>query len=395
MDDTIYLDHAATTPLDPDVLGTMLPYFTERYGNPSSIYQLGQEARAAIDQARAACARVLGCEPSEIIFTSGATESDNHALRGVAWGASLALRNNGALPHIVTTAIEHHAVLHTANSLQREGFSATYVAPDSRGIVDPEAIAAAVRPETCLISVMYANNESGAIQPIQEIAEVARDRGIPLHTDAVQAAGTLSVNVDALGVDLLSLSAHKFYGPKGVGLLYVRRGTTIDFQQKGGGQEQGRRGGTENVPGIVGLGMALERADAWRDAYADHCARLRDRLADGLFAAIPEAMLNGPSDLRLRLPNNLNVTIPGIQGETLLLSLDVLGVAASAGSACTTGNTEPSHVLRAMGLSDDGCRSALRFTVGRSNTEQQIDDAIDALVGSVDRARSLVASVAI
>jgi cysteine desulfurase len=395
MDDTIYLDHAATTPLDPDVLGTMLPYFTERYGNPSSIYQLGQEARAAIDQARAACARVLGCEPSEIIFTSGATESDNLALRGVAWGARLALRNNGALPHIVTTAIEHHAVLHTANSLQREGFSATYVAPDSRGIVDPEAIAAAVRPETCLISVMYANNESGAIQPIQEIAEVARDRGIPLHTDAVQAAGTLSVNVDALGVDLLSLSAHKFYGPKGVGLLYVRRGTTIDFQQKGGGQEQGRRGGTENVPGIVGLGMALERADAWRDAYADHCARLRDRLADGLFAAISEAMLNGPSDLRLRLPNNLNVTIPGIQGETLLLSLDVLGVAASAGSACTTGNTEPSHVLRAMGLSDDGCRSALRFTVGRSNTEQQIDDAIDALVGSVDRARSLVASVAI
>jgi cysteine desulfurase len=395
MDDTIYLDHAATTPLDPDVLGTMLPYFTERYGNPSSIYQLGQEARAAIDQARAACARVLGCEPSEIIFTSGATESDNLALRGVAWGARLALRNNGALPHIVTTAIEHHAVLHTANSLQREGFSATYVAPDSRGIVDPEAIAAAVRPETCLISVMYANNESGAIQPIQEIAEVARDRGIPLHTDAVQAAGTLSVNVDALGVDLLSLSAHKFYGPKGVGLLYVRRGTTIDFQQKGGGQEQGRRGGTENVPGIVGLGMALERADAWRDAYADHCTRLRDRLAGGLFAAIPEAMLNGPSDLRLRLPNNLNVTIPGIQGETLLLSLDVLGVAASAGSACTTGNTEPSHVLRAMGLSDDGCRSALRFTVGRSNTEQQIDDAIDALVGSVDRARSLVASVAI
>jgi cysteine desulfurase len=395
MDDTIYLDHAATTPLDPDVLGTMLPYFTERYGNPSSIYQLGQEARAAIDQARAACARVLGCEPSEIIFTSGATESDNLALRGVAWGARLALRNNGALPHIVTTAIEHHAVLHTANSLQREGFSATYVAPDSRGIVDPEAIAAAVRPETYLISIMYANNESGAIQPIQEIAEVARDRGIPLHTDAVQAAGTLSLNVDALGVDLLSLSAHKFYGPKGVGLLYVRRGTTIDFQQKGGGQEQGRRGGTENVPGIVGLGMALERADAWRDAYADHCTRLRDRLADGLFAAISEAMLNGPSDLRLRLPNNLNVTIPGIQGETLLLSLDVLGVAASAGSACTTGNTEPSHVLRAMGLSDDGCRSALRFTVGRSNTEQQIDDAIDALVGSVDRARSLVASVAI
>src|SRR5215212_8232487 len=395
MDDTIYLDHAATTPLDPDVLAAMLPYFTERYGNPSSIYQLGQESRAAIDRARVGCARVLGCEPSEIIFTSGATESDNLALRGVAWGAMFSLLDHGVLPHIVTTAIEHHAVLHTAQSLEREGFTATYVPPDSRGVVDPEAIAGAVRPETCLISVMYANNESGAIQPLQEIAEVARDRGIYLHTDAVQAAGSLPLDVDDLGVDLLSLSAHKFYGPKGIGLLYARRGTPLAFQQQGGGQEQGRRGGTENVPGIVGLGLALERADGWRDPYAAHCAGLRDRLADRLVAAIPEAMLNGPSDPGLRLPNNLNVTIPGIQGETLLLSLDVLGVAASAGSACTTGNTEPSHVLRAMGLPDDACRSALRFTVGRSNTDAQIDDAIDALVSSVGRARSLAGSAAV
>jgi cysteine desulfurase len=395
MDDTIYLDHAATTPLDPDVLAAMLPYFTERYGNPSSIYQLGQEARAAMDQARASCARVLGCDPTEIIFTSGGTEGDNLALRGVAWRARLAHPANVSPPHIITSAIEHHAVLHTAQFLQREGFAATYVASDSRGIVDPEKIVAAVRPETCLISVMYANNESGAIQPIQEIAAIASDRGIPLHTDAVQAAGTLPMNVDELGVDLLSLSAHKFYGPKGVGLLYVRRGTGINFQQNGGGQEQGRRGGTENVPGIIGLGLALERADGWREAYADHCARLRDQLASGLFAAIPEATLNGPSDPSLRLPNNLNVTIPGVQGETLLLSLDVLGIAASAGSACTTGNTEPSHVLRAMGLSDDACRSALRFTVGRSNTDEQIDVVIDALSESVNRARSLAASVAV
>ena len=391
----IYLDHAATTPLDSEVLAAMLPYFAERYGNPSSMYQLGQESRAAIDQARAACARVLGCETGEIIFTSGATESNNLALRGVAWGARLALTGSGAMPHIVTTAIEHHAVLHTAQSLQRQGFSATYLEPDSRGIVDPRSIAAAVRPETCLVSVMYANNESGAIQPLTEIAAVTRDRGIPLHTDAVQAAGMLPLNVDALGVDLLSLSAHKFYGPKGVGLLYVRRDTPLDFQQKGGGQEQGRRGGTENVPGIVGHGMALDRADGWRGAYTVHCARLRDRLADGLFASIPDATLNGPAESSLRLPNNLNVTIPEVQGETLLLSLDVLGVAASSGSACTTGIAEPSHVLRAMGLSESACQSALRFTVGRSTTEEQIDHAIEALIESVSRARTLAGRTAI
>ena len=389
MDDTIYLDHAATTPVDPNVLAAMLPYFVELFGNPSSIYQLGQESRAAVDQARVTSARILGCDPDEIVFTSGATESDNLALRGVAWGARLARPREGTAPHIVTTSIEHHAVLHTAQSLERQGFSATYVAPNRRGVVDPETIAAAIRPETCLISVMYANNESGAIQPLREIAEIARDRGVPVHTDAVQAAGSLSLSVDDLGVDLLSLSAHKFYGPKGVGLLYVRRGTTIDFQQEGGSQEQGRRGGTENVPGIVGLGVALERADNWRDPYILHCARLRDRLMDGLFAAIPDATLNGPFDLSLRLPNNLNVSIPRVQGELLLLSLDVLGIAASAGSACTTGNSEPSHVLQAMRLSDDACRSALRFTVGRSNTERQIDETVDALADSVDRARML------
>jgi cysteine desulfurase len=371
------------------VLDAMLPYFTERFGNPSSIYRLGQESLAAVDAARQRAARVLGCQTGEIVFTSGATESDNLALRGVAWAKRLAAPPDAAAPHIVTTAIEHHAVLHTAQTLQRQGFAVTYVAPDEQGIVATEAVAAALRPETCLISVMYANNEIGSIQPITEIAALGRERGIPVHTDAVQAAGMLALDVRELEVDLLSLSAHKFYGPKGVGLLYVRRGTPIEFQQEGGSQEQGRRGGTENVPGIVGLGLALERADGWRDAYAVHCATLRDRLQCGILDAIPDAIVNGPRDESKRLPNNLNVTIPGVQGETLLLSLDVLGVAASAGSACTTGNAEPSHVLQAIGLSDDLCRSSLRFTVGRGNTVEQIDEAVDALAESVARARGL------
>lgn len=392
--ETIYLDHAATTPVDGEVLAAMLPYYSDRFGNPSSIYQLGQESRAAVDHARATAARVLGCEPPEILFTSGATESDNLAMRGVAWAARLSRSPDHVPPHIVTTSVEHHAVLHTAEELERQGFSATYVAPDGNGIVHPEAIADAIRPETCLISTMYANNESGAILPLREIASVARDHGIPIHSDAVQAAGSLELNVEALGVDLLSLSAHKFYGPKGVGLLYIRRGTPIDFQQAGGGQEQGRRGGTENVPGIVGLGLALEQADAWRNDYGKHCGALRDRLMSGILEAIPGCIVNGPLNSMFRLPNNLNVSISGVQGETILLSLDVLGIAASAGSACTTGNTEPSHVLRAMGLTDDLCRASLRFTVGRGNTDQQIDEAIEAVVESVERARALSGALA-
>jgi cysteine desulfurase len=391
-DSTIYLDHAATTPVDPAVLEEMLPYFSELYGNPSSIYQLGQESRAAVDRARAQAARVLGCQTSEIVFTSGATESDNLALRGVAWARRLAAPD-GAPPHIVTTAIEHHAVLHTAEALQRQGFAASFVGPGPDGIIDPAAVAAAIRPETCLISVMYANNEIGAIQPVAEIGQIARERGVLLHSDAVQAAGMLSLNVDELGLDLLSLSAHKFYGPKGVGLLYVRRGTPIDFQQEGGSQEEGRRGGTENVPGIVGLGLALERAEGFREAYSAHCADLRDQLSERVLAAIPDASINGPRDSVRRLANNLNLSIPGVQGETMLLSLDVMGIAASAGSACTTGNTEPSHVLRAIGLPEPLCRAAMRFTVGRGNTPEQMDEAADALIEAVQRARLLAGSL--
>lgn len=391
-DDTIYLDHAATTPVDPVVLEAMLPYFSERFGNPSSIYHLGQESYAAIEVARARVAGVLGCQAGEIVFTSGATESDSLALRGVAWAARFSGGDPEFAPHIITTAIEHHAIIATAHSLERQGFSATYVEPDAEGIVHPRQIAAVLRPETCLISVMYANNETGAIQPLQEIAAIAREQSILFHTDAVQAAGTLPLEVDKLGVDLMSLSAHKFYGPKGVGVLYVRRGSEIDYLHVGGGQEQGRRGGTENVPGIVGLGLALERADSWRDRYAQHCGDLRDRLAVGLLDAIPDATINGPVDPGARLPNNLNITIPGVQGETILLSLDGLGIAASAGSACTTGNTEPSHVLLAMGLAEAACRSTLRFTVGRGNTLEQISDAVTGVEESVMRIRDLVRS---
>jgi cysteine desulfurase len=387
-DQGVYLDHAATTPLDPAVLAAMEPYLTSVYGNPSSIYRLGQDARAAIDGARAQAAAVLGCAPGEILFTSGATESDNLALRGVAWAARLAAPA-GNPPHIVTSAIEHHAVLHTAESLVSQGFRVTFVPPDREGIVSAEAIAAAVEPDTCLISVMLANNETGAIQPVAAIGEVARARGVPFHTDAVQGAGLLSLNVDDLGVDLLSLSAHKFYGPKGVGLLYVRTGTPLEYQQTGGGQEQGRRGGTENVAGIVGLGTALQRAESFREPYAAHCRSMREHLAEGIFSAIPDAVLNGPPLDGPRLPNNLNVSIPGIQGETMLLALDLLDVSASAGSACTTGNSEPSHVLQAMGLTEEMCRSALRFTVGRGTTSEQIATAVEAVTEAVSRVRSL------
>ncbi|MFT4037475.1 MAG: cysteine desulfurase family protein [Thermomicrobiales bacterium] len=386
-DSTIYLDHAATTPLDPAVLSAMEPYLHTLYGNPSSIYRVGQDARAAVDTARGQVARVLGCAPGEVLFTSGATESDNLALRGVAWAARLAAP--GALPHIVTTSIEHHAVLHTAESLERQGFRVTFVAPGPDGIVAASAVEAVIEPDTCLISVMLANNETGAIQPVADIGRLARERGIPFHSDAVQGAGLLPLRVDDLGVDLLSLSAHKFYGPKGVGVLYVRRDTPLDYTQTGGGQEQGRRGGTENVAGIVGLGAALERAEQFREPYAAHCRVLRDQLAAGMFAAVPDAVLNGPPLDGPRLPNNLNVSIPGVQGETVLLALDLLGVAASAGSACTTGNSEPSHVLTAMGLSEEGCRSALRFTVGRSTSAGEITDAVDAVAEAVQRVRSL------
>lgn len=386
--ETIYLDHAATTPIDPAVVEAMLPFFTEHFGNPSSIYRLGQDGRAALDRARGMVARVLGARPSEILFTSGATESNNLAIKGVAWEARLR-QPDGPAPHIVTSAVEHHAVLHTVDALQRQGFAVSRVPCDRAGRVDPEDIAAAIRPETCLISVMYANNEVGTIQPITEIGAIAHRHGIPFHTDAVQAAGVLSLDVDELHVDLLSLSGHKFYGPKGVGVLYVRKGTPIEYQQEGGGQESGRRGGTENVPLIVGLAEALVRADASRDAYNAFCHALRDQLWAEIDARIPDVTLNGAPLDGDRLPNNLNVSIRGVQGETVLLSLDMGGISASAGSACTTGNSEPSHVLLASGLDEEAARASLRLTVGRGNSAAEVEEAVDVLVETVERVRAL------
>jgi cysteine desulfurase len=390
--DAIYLDHAATTPTDPAVVQMMLPFFITGFGNPSSIYRPGQEARAALDRARGQVARTLNCKTSEIIFTSGATESNGMALKGAAWAARL--RNpGGPMPHIITTVIEHHAVLHTADLLERQGFSVTRVDCDHSGMVSTAAVEAAIRPETCLISVMYANNEIGSIQPIAEIGALAREHGIPLHTDAVQAAGVCSLDVAALNVDMLSLSAHKFYGPKGVGLLYLRKGISIEFQQVGGGQESGRRGGTENVPLIVGMAEALVRADGSRAEYNAHCRALRDDLWVQIQERIPGVSLNGPPLDDERLPNNLNITIDGVQGETVLLSLDMGGVAASAGSACTTGNTEPSHVLLACGRTELEARASLRLTVGRGNSSDEIDEAVDVLQETVDRVRELASAL--
>jgi cysteine desulfurase len=378
----IYLDHAATTPVDPEVVAAMLPHWAIGWGNPSSLYAAGRAARTALDTSRAAVARVLGCASNEIVFTGGGTEGDNLALRGVIEAA----RTQGKPTHLITTAIEHHAILHTADYLEKFGTAVTQLPVDSEGFVDPAAVEAAIRPETCLISVMYANNEIGTIQPIATIAAIARRHGIPFHTDAVQAAGSLSLDVRELGVDLLSIAAHKFYGPKGVGALYIRTGTPLLYQQLGGPQEGDRRGGTENVAGIVGLATALTRAEADRAAFNAHCRTLRDRLIEGILTTIPDSRLNGPHDER-RLANNVNVAFEGVEGESMIIALDLAGIAASSGSACTTGATEPSHVLRAIGVPDAAIAGSLRLTVGRDNTPAQIEAVLALLPNLIARLR--------
>ncbi len=382
----IYLDHAATTPVDPSVLAAMQPFFTQRFGNASSIYAAGREARAGLDWSRATIASILGCQAREIVFTSGGSEADNLAIKGVAWWHRLQNRGN----HIITTSMEHHAVLHSVEYLQKFGFEATFVGPDSSGMIRPEDIAAAIRDDTILISVMYANNEIGTIQPVTEIAAIARERGIAFHSDAVQAVGELDLDVTRLNVDLLSASAHKFYGPKGLGFLYVRRQTPILWQQSGGAQENNHRAGTENVAGIVGMATAMRQAYEEQERRIAHVRALRDRLVAGVRERIPHSRLNGDRDLRLA--NNANFSFDGVEGETLLLNLDMHGIAASSGSACTTGSTEPSHVLTAIGLSENLVNGSIRMTLGKGTTQEDIDRTLDVMTQSVAHLRGLAAA---
>jgi cysteine desulfurase len=377
----VYLDCSATTPLAPEVLSAMRPFLEGGYGNASGAYSLGRKARAAVEDARRRVARALNCQPAELVFTSGGSESDNLAVRGVAQAARLA----GRPAHLVTTPIEHKAVLATVHEAERcFGCTATVVSVDAQARVDPEAVLDAVRPDTVLVSVMLANNEVGTLEPVAEIGALLRERGILFHTDAVQAGAWLSLDVQQLNVDLLSLSAHKFYGPKGVGILYVREGTALATQQTGGGQERGHRAGTENVVGIVGLAAALDLVQAEREAACARVAALRDRLVAGL-TALPGVRLTGHPTARL--PHHASFCIDGLRADVLLLGLDMRGICASSGSACSSGKLEPSHVLSAMGVPDHEAVGALRFSLGRQTREPDIDRVLDVLPGLVERLR--------
>jgi cysteine desulfurase len=377
----IYLDYAATTPALPEVVEAMRPYFTEKYGNPSSIHSAGQESRAAIEKARSTVAGLIGCCTMEVVFTSGGTEADNHAIKGVA----IANREKG--DHIITTSIEHHAVLETCKFLKGWGFDITVVPVGSDGIVDPADIKKAITKKTILISVMHANNEVGSIQPVEEIGTVAREAGVCFHVDAVQTAGHLPVDVEKMHVDLLSISAHKLYGPKGVGMLYMREGVRIVPFMNGGEQEQERRAGTENVPGIVGFGKAVEVAVKEMDAEATRLTALRDRLIHGIRDSVENVTLNGHPTRRL--PNNVNYSFDFIEGESLLAYLDTLGIYCSTGSACSSANSEPSHVLTAMGMSVERARGSIRFTLGKWTTDAHISTVIEAVIRNVKILRSI------
>jgi len=381
----IYLDHAATTPVDERVLEEMAPFFRGAYGNPSSLHSLGQEAKFALDTARDRVASLLHAQAREIVFTSGGTEADNLAIRGVLWEQ----REKGR--HFITSAVEHEAVLRTAHHMEDLGWEVTVLPVDRDGVVHPGSLREALRPDTALVSVMAANNEVGTLQPIADLAAVAREAGVLFHTDAVQAVGALDVDPRGLGVDLLSLSGHKLYGPKGAGALWVRHGVRLAVQMTGGGQERERRSGTENVPAIVGLGVACEvAAECLAAGEAERMRALRDRLIAGVLTRVPNARLTGhPTQ---RLPNNASFAFPGVEGEPILLNLDFEGIAGSSGSACATGAIEPSHVLVAMGYEPEVANGALRLTLGRENTDEDVDTVLEVLPRILAGLRALAAA---
>ena len=380
-----YFDYNATTPVAPAVLDAMLPFLAENFGNASSIHSSGQRARAAVDRAREFVAALLGAKPSEVVFTSGGTEADNLAIFGLV--SALAANSAGPRAHVITTTIEHHAILTSCQALARQGIEVTFVPVGGNGVVDPGDIRRALRPETILISVMHTNNELGTIQPVEEIGRIAAEADVYFHCDAVQSAGKLPLDVNRLGVDLLSISAHKIYGPKGTGALYVRSGTPLTPQFHGGRHERDRRPGTENVPGIVGLGKAAELAIANLASEPRHIAALRDRLERAILESVPSVRVNGHSERRVANTTNLSFAAAG--GEAMLIALDLLGVECSTGAACSSGAVEPSHVLLAIGLSPDEARSSLRFSLGRQTTAEEIDHAISTIPEVVARLRAL------
>lgn len=375
----VYADNAATTQVRPEVLAKMIPYFTEHYGNPSSLYSVGRKSAAAISDARKTVAECLNCSENEIIFTSGGSESDNMAIRGIA-----KKRGSG---HIITSCIEHHAVLHTVQELEKQGFTATYLPVDKDGFISVADLENAIRDDTILITVMFANNEIGTIQPIKEIGEIARRHKIPFHTDAVQAAGHIAIDVEQMNIDMLSLSAHKFGGPKGTGVLYTRRGVNPKAIITGGGQERGKRAGTENIAGIVGTAEALKLACSEIESECARLSKMRDRIIDTVLKEIPYTRLNGSR--HNRLPSNVNISVEYIEGESLILMLDLKGICASSGSACTTGSLDPSHVLLALGLTHDVAHGSLRLSLGHNTTEADVDYILEILPDVAKRLREM------
>ena len=377
----VYMDYNATTPAEPGVVEAMLPYFSGEYGNAASIHSFGQRAQGAVERAREAVAALVGARAQEIVFTSGGTESDNHAIFGIVASAG------GTKKHVITTTVEHEAVLNACEALEKSGVAVTYLAVEGSGRVDPEAVRRAIRPETVLISVMHANNELGTIQPIEEIGRIAADADAYFHTDAVQSAGKVPIDVKALGVDLLAISGHKFYAPKGVGALYIRGGTRVRQLLYGGHHQRGFRPGTENVPGIVGLGKAAEMARASLAEDAKRISALRDKLQEGLLERVPDSRLNGAG--AARTPNTTNILFPGVEGEALVIALDLKGLACSTGAACSSGAVEPSHVLTAIGLRAEEARASLRFSLGRHTTETDVEFALEVTPTAVTQLREL------